>query len=294
MDWNPNSLYHQASRAATNDDVAGDGDDEGGRAVIPRRNGDYASRDYWDGRFAQEVQYEWLLPFDHLRRQIEPLLMSSSCSSANHLDASTVHLTTSSPPSILVLGCGNSPFSADLYDAGFFDIVNVDFSETVIARMKRLHSASRPRMRWLVLDMTDMGELDDEAFDFVFDKAAMDSLLANEGDVWNPDPSSVTAARSVCRHIARLLKPGGRFVQVSLVQPHFRRKYLLGLHPPEGVARPVAGQPASSGLCSEEFGWTLRVEEVGAKAAVGPATSFGYYMYIMTKDRRGEDRSRYA
>jgi SAM-dependent methyltransferase len=244
-------------------DIGGESEGDAG-AILPRRNSDYASREYWEGRFAREEEHEWLLPFGRLRPRIEPLLLQSSNS-----------------PSILVVGCGNSPFSADLYDAGFRDVVSVDYSEAVIAKMRRRHSGARPEMRWLVMDMTDMSGLGDGSFDVVLDKAAADSLLSDEGDVWDPRPEAVEAARSYCAHASRVLRPGGSYVQVSIAQPHFRAKYLLGRRPGRG--------PDGRGCLgySHEFGWTLRVEE--ASSGPGSPSTFGYFVYIMTKDppRRG-------
>lgn len=38
----------------------------------------------------------------------------------------------------------------------FLQVENVDFSEPVIAEMRRTHSGARPRMTWRVMDVTDM------------------------------------------------------------------------------------------------------------------------------------------
>jgi hypothetical protein len=73
-----------------------------------------------------------------------------------------------------------------MYDAGYHNIVNIDYSETVISAMKERHCVERPNMEWRVMDMTDLSELADETFDVVIDKAAMDAMMAVEGDVWNP------------------------------------------------------------------------------------------------------------
>jgi EEF1A lysine methyltransferase 4 len=258
----------------------------GGSEVVPKRNCDYASRSYWETRFSAEEEYEWLLSFGRLRHQIEPLLSGSTPSLGSAVESEASESPSAQVftrmPRVLVVGCGNSPFSADLYDACWSNILNIDYSANVIANMKRMHSEARPEMEWRVMDMTDLKELAAETFDFVFDKAAMDTLLTNEGDVWNPRPSSVAAARAMCQHISRVLKPGGHFAQVSLVQPHFRNKYLLGQHS-------ITTPGSSTTNYSDEFRWTLRVEEAGAKASddgnpVG--STFGYFLYVMKKDRR--------
>ena len=41
---------------------------------------------------------------------------------------------------ILVVGCGNSPFTAALYDDGFKDVTSIDFSPTVIKAMAARHA----------------------------------------------------------------------------------------------------------------------------------------------------------
>ena len=48
---------------------------------------------------------------------------------------------------ILIVGCGNSNFSSELYDEGYHNIVNIDFSDIVIDRMKSAND-SRPKMQW--------------------------------------------------------------------------------------------------------------------------------------------------
>lgn len=48
---------------------------------------------------------------------------------------------------VLVVGCGNSELSADLYDDyGSLEIVNIDFSEIVIQKMATKNQRQRPFM----------------------------------------------------------------------------------------------------------------------------------------------------
>jgi hypothetical protein len=92
-------------------------------------NQEYGESEYWDDRFAQEPSYEWLLTFKEVAMQMSPFLKSSD--------------------KILVVGCGNSNFSADLYDAGFTNVVNIDFSSVVIENMREKNQ-DRPDMEWQV------------------------------------------------------------------------------------------------------------------------------------------------
>lgn len=173
--------------------------------VTPKRVGAYSRRDYWDWRFEQEGAKEWLADYATLRPLLRPLLQP------HHR--------------ILLLGCGNSSLGADLHADGFVEVVNTDFSEVVVARQRRRYAALRPPMRWEVKDMRRL-DYPDASFDVVIDKAAMDAILADGGDVWEPPAALLAAAREVCAGVHRALRPGGLFVQVTFAQRHFRQPYL--------------------------------------------------------------------
>ncbi|KAL7098956.1 hypothetical protein ACP275_09G051700 [Erythranthe tilingii] len=57
---------------------------------------------------------------------------------------------------ILVPACGNSRLSEHLYDDGFTDITNVDFSKVLISAMLKRNIRERPLMKWRVMDITNM------------------------------------------------------------------------------------------------------------------------------------------
>jgi len=57
---------------------------------------------------------------------------------------------------ILVAGCGNSELSADLYDIGYHNIVNVDISSTVIRQMSSKHADARPDMKFMQMDLLEV------------------------------------------------------------------------------------------------------------------------------------------
>jgi SAM-dependent methyltransferase len=191
----------------SNDDSESDGQErvateEQSSCPAPKSNSLYGTKDYWEERFSTEKDYEWLLSYAQLASQLTPFLQQQQQQPI--------------PSRILVIGCGNAPFSADMYDAGYHNIVNIDYSEVVISVMKERHSVERPNMEWRVMDMTDLSELADETFDVVIDKAAMDAMMAVEGDVWNPSQICVDQAQSICQHVSRILVPGGHFLQISL------------------------------------------------------------------------------
>jgi SAM-dependent methyltransferase len=227
-------------------------------SVLPRHNCEYNSLDYWEDRFSKETQYEWLLSYRQLASKLSNYLTFSS--------------------QILIVGCGNAPFSIDLYDAGYHNIINIDYSARVIASMREQHSESRPDMQWIINDMTNL-TFADSSFDVIIDKAAFDAMLADEGDVWNPNQPSIDAAHQACRSISRVLRNDGVFLQISLVQPHFRRKYLLGWHKNKN-------SETHDEKYSDEFGWSLELQN----AADDSESSFGHFLYIMTKQNKANSK----
>ena len=80
----------------------------------------------------------------------------------------------------LLVGCGNSNFSYDIFCKGdFTNITSIDYSENVIDAMKYKYS-EYPELKWICADMT---ELDEDAFPVdsfacVIYKAAMDALMS--------------------------------------------------------------------------------------------------------------------
>lgn len=98
--------------------------------TLPRNNTDYGKKQYWDERFSNEDQYEWLVSYSDVAQQLAPFLSADS--------------------RILVVGCGNSSFSADLYDAGYHQIYSLDYSKVVIEEMRKRNQEERPEMEWVV------------------------------------------------------------------------------------------------------------------------------------------------
>lgn len=219
-------------------------------------NSVYKKKEYWDERFATEESYDWLLKFDDLKDSLQPFLKVDS--------------------KILVVGCGNSTFSPDLYDAGFHNIVNIDYSDVVIENMRSKHSETRPEMQWVKMDMCNL-TFENGSFDVVIDKAAMDALMVDEGDVWDPQQETISSVHDMCLSVSRVLSPDGLFLMISFMQPHFRTKYLMG----KWVDGSATDHPfvAAVGHCAA-YDWNLSFESITTDA--GCLDSF---LYIMQRER---------
>jgi SAM-dependent methyltransferase len=216
---------------------------------------DFSQRSYWEERFKEEEEYDWLCDFEALHPGLRKLLDGSGAGSGAR---------------ILVIGCGNSNFSADLYDAGYHQVTNIDFAASVIARMADKNRGERPEMRWLEMDMLHM-TFEDGFFDMVIGKGSLDALHASIADVWHPNAKLREQTDHFLRGVRRVLRPGGRFVSVSFEQPHFRTKYLMD----KTAAFDTDPYSTFDGYCSS-YGWQLAFHDVGAAGALS------VFMYVMT------------
>ncbi|EJD43760.1 S-adenosyl-L-methionine-dependent methyltransferase [Auricularia subglabra TFB-10046 SS5] len=175
--------------------------------LTPQNNRRYQDKDYWDERYAKDDGFhDWFKGYSELKPLLDELVPDRSAR-------------------ILMLGCGNSALSKDMWEAGYKNIVNIDYSPVVIDHMRTVHSGM-DTMTWRVMDIRHL-EFEDGSFDVVIDKGTMDAMLAGVKDVWNPPQDIVDSCNAEVREAIRVLRPeGGVFIYLTFAQPHFRRQYL--------------------------------------------------------------------
>ncbi|EYU22131.1 hypothetical protein MIMGU_mgv1a024329mg [Erythranthe guttata] len=150
--------------------------------------------------------FEWYAEWP----QIQSLLTDQLLSPSSLLPESSG--AAAAPPAvqpgelkILVPGCGSSKLSEHLYDAGFKQITNVDFSNYVIENMSKRNSEQRPEMTWHSNDMTIV-MFPGKSFHDVVDKGLLDALMV-------PKLGSNGASGILyMSNVGRILKPGGKFI----------------------------------------------------------------------------------
>ncbi|KAK9806887.1 hypothetical protein WJX72_006435 [[Myrmecia] bisecta] len=167
--------------------------------LLPKDFEEFRSVDFWNGFFKKRgaSAFEWYGDW----RQLQPLI-SPVCTPGS---------------SIVMLGCGNSELSADMYDAGLTDITNVDFSPVVVRAMMAKNLRQRPRMKWLVMDMTAT-KFADGQFQVAFDKGGLDALMGEDTS------GAMAAGTKFLAEVARLLDSNGTYICITLAQPHVLRK----------------------------------------------------------------------
>mmetsp|Transcript_6304 Transcript_6304/g.13639 ORF Transcript_6304/g.13639 Transcript_6304/m.13639 type:complete len:155 (-) Transcript_6304:379-843(-) len=99
--------------------------------------------------------------------------------------------------------------SKEMYDDGYSNLKNLDFSEVVIAQM----SQYEPQMIWEVMDVTDL-KYANGSFDAVVAKGTLDAVLC----------SGLGDQKRMMEEIYRVLSDKGMLIAVSFGLPEKRRQ----------------------------------------------------------------------
>ena len=95
----------------------------------------YGTVEFWDEYYVDDRPdpYDWFFPCTYIAPLLRPLLRSSD--------------------ELLMVGCGNAPFSDELHALGYAgEIINVDNCESVIEQQRTRY----PHLRWDVGDVRAM------------------------------------------------------------------------------------------------------------------------------------------
>eukprot|EP00003_Mantamonas_plastica_P023452 TRINITY_DN4227_c0_g2_i1.p1 TRINITY_DN4227_c0_g2~~TRINITY_DN4227_c0_g2_i1.p1 ORF type:complete len:227 (+),score=37.94 TRINITY_DN4227_c0_g2_i1:70-681(+) len=198
----------------------------------------YGSVDYWDDRFEQDTEpFDWYQQYDDLQELIN-----------NTVDKSA---------NVLVVGCGNSNFSEDMYEDGYKSITNIDISSVVISQMAS-RCSEQSGMLFTPMNVQKMSFKTGE-FDAVIDKACLDSVLCSE--------NSSKSGDKMLKEVSRVLKSGGVYLCVSYANPGLRQATLE----------------------KSKYHWTVDVQTIDKPTAEGvthedPEAEPVHYIYTMTKE----------
>nr|XP_002732920.2 PREDICTED: methyltransferase-like protein 13-like [Saccoglossus kowalevskii] len=176
--------------------------------LLPSSHAEFSSSKYWDSFFKKRGQaaFEWYGEYPELSQ--------------------VLHKYIKPVDKVLVVGCGNSRLSEQLYDIGYYNIINIDISDIVIKQMKSRNAEKRPKMVYQNMDMLNM-EYTDSEFNVVLDKGTLDALMTDD------TPDVQEQVNKMFAEINRILKIGGRYICISLAQGHILQK-LLTYFPDEG------------------------------------------------------------
>jgi hypothetical protein len=149
----------------------------------------YGELEYWEERYGSWAKspYDWLFEWKHVRHIVKAFIKKSEL--------------------VYLPGCGNAPFSADMYKDGWENQINIDNSVEAIKKMLELHSEECPKAEWLIKDSTEL-EYPDEHFGAVIDKSLIDTTVCST--------DGVGLTKRFVHETHRVLKTGGLYITMSL------------------------------------------------------------------------------
>uniref|UniRef100_A0A9J8CPM6 eEF1A lysine and N-terminal methyltransferase n=2 Tax=Cyprinus carpio TaxID=7962 RepID=A0A9J8CPM6_CYPCA len=130
-------------------------------SLLPRTAEEFSSADYWERFFRKrgEKAFEWYGDYNSL--------------------CGALHKYIKPRDKVLVVGCGNSELSEQLYDVGYRQLTNIDISETVVSHMNQRNAEHRPDLTFQQLDATQTG-FESGSFQAALDKGTLDAMASEE------------------------------------------------------------------------------------------------------------------
>ncbi|XP_076873354.1 eEF1A lysine and N-terminal methyltransferase [Brachyhypopomus gauderio] len=201
-------------------------------SLLPRTAEEFSSADYWDRFFRKrgEKSFEWYGDYNSL--------------------CGVLHKYIKPRDKVLVVGCGNSELSQQLYDVGYHHLTNIDISETVVSQMRQRNAQCRPDLIFQQVDATQTG-YESGSFQAALDKGTLDAMASEE--------EGALAGRMLVE-VGRVLAVGGRYVCVTLAQEHVIRL----------AVQHFAGA-----------GWAVRIHGLSQSGEDSDSSSFALPVFIL-------------
>jgi ubiquinone/menaquinone biosynthesis C-methylase UbiE len=108
--------------------------------------------------------------------------------------------------------------SEEMYEDGYEDITNIDYSTKVIGQMEERTKVKCPKMTFRTMDVLDMKDFNTNEFNTIIDKGTLDCILCGD--------NSVPLAAKMMSEVYRVLQQGGHYMCISYGDPEFRKKYI--------------------------------------------------------------------
>lgn len=211
---------------------------------------EYDKVDYWDSRYISQsydnpnipssslnsFSFEWYFGYKKLRSILKKYVRSVLLTEKTNDNSKDESHTNNDTLNIVVLGCGNSMLSYELYqdidsmiadfDIKFVQISNADISRVLIDQMKEQWSTINPQhdetndnttkkeMTWKQMNCMYMTYTSNK-FDIAIDKGLLDCLYCHD------DPTQ--DIQKYCEEVERILHDGGTWIIVSFAPPEDSR-----------------------------------------------------------------------
>ena len=209
----------------------------------------YGKPEYWEERYQKDKeQFDWYQRYSGVKDMITQFIQPNY--------------------QILMLGCGNSKMSEEMFEDGYRNITNVDISFTVIKQMQELYKEKYPEMLFKQMDARNL-QFEDGTYDAIIDKACFDSILCGDGSGPNSE--------AMLNHVHRVLSPEGVYICITYGVPENRVNYFN----------------------KKEYEWTVFTQKA-AKPTISTSTVISagekddnknfHFIYIMRKPQKAKGK----
>lgn len=106
-----------------------------------------------------------------------------------------------------------------MFNDGFTNITNIDFSNTAVRLMEERFKINGYPMIYKHMDALDMKEFNSEEFNTIIDKGTLDSVLCGE--------NGIPSAEKMLKEVQRILVKGGVFICISYGDENQRRSFFV-------------------------------------------------------------------
>jgi SAM-dependent methyltransferase len=179
----------------------------------------YGQLEYWDDRYSKRIEpFDWYQTYSDLKEIITPYLEKEN--------------------KILNVGCGNSTMSEEMYNDGYENITNIDFSSKAISQMEERCRVKYPKMIFKIMNVCEMKDFETGSFNNVIDKGTLDSILSTDDPIINSE--------KMINEIYRILSPGSVFISITYGVPEHRKKHFMKLPWAKFLYEKVIKHPSSS------------------------------------------------
>ncbi|KMZ82654.1 hypothetical protein PVIIG_02440 [Plasmodium vivax India VII] len=229
--------------------------------VLPAGFSDFRDRAYWNSffQFFDKKNFEWYGNYGDVRHIVYRCIrgrlgyLAGGSHPGSQLDSQPDGQPDGQPDSqpdgqpddqpvsknclLINLGCGNSHLSHELFQDGFRNIVNIDYSDVVIKKMKKKFGE---KMQFLNIDLSNakqfdraLAKLEEEAqekrvdYKIFFDKAFLDAYIScdqNEEEICRRNAESYFSL--VFKH----LKKGDLFLVITLAQYYIIKEVVRNVY----------------------------------------------------------------
>lgn len=156
---------------------------------------EFGKMEYWDkGYKTGDAPPEWFIPYQTFSKFVRKYL--------------------SKDKPVLVIGCGTSSLSYEMYEEGYTQLSSMDYSPEAIYEMKNKY----PQLNWAVMDVRKM-DYEDASIDSIVDKGTLDCLFFL--DETNEE------VKKMLSEVSRILKPGGHYIVVTCGHPMQRTEIFM-------------------------------------------------------------------